>query len=414
MDGPKRAPRKVSGPRGSMTLMADRTTAVVWDQALLDYDMGDHPLNPVRVELTMALARELGILDRPGVQMITPRPASDEELTRVHRADYLDAVRLAPSDPFFRGWGLNTPDNPVFDGMHEASARICGATIAAADAVWDGSATRAVNVAGGLHHAMAARAAGFCVYNDPAVAIAGLLERGAQRVAYLDVDVHHGDGVQAAFYDDPRVLTISLHESPLALFPGTGFADEIGGPAAEGMAVNVPLPPGTSDAGWLRAFHAVVPSVVRAFAPEIIFSQCGADTHRLDPLADLRLSVDGQRAAYLAMRGLADELCDGRWVATGGGGYALVEVVPRAWAHLLAVATGEPLDPALPTPPAWRRFAAERCPGREVPATMTDGVDPPVEPWEPGTTPDAVDRAILATRMAVFPLHGLDPHDPRD
>jgi len=397
-----------------MTVMADRTTAVVWDQSLLDYDMGDHPLNPVRVELTMALARELGILDRPGVQMITPRPASDDELTRIHRADYLDAVRLAPSDPFFRGWGLNTPDNPVFDGMHEASARICGASIAAADAVWDGSATRAVNVAGGLHHAMAARAAGFCVYNDPAVAIARLLDRGAQRVAYLDVDVHHGDGVQAAFYDDPRVLTISLHESPLALFPGTGFADEIGGPAAEGTAVNVPLPPGTSDAGWLRAFHAIVPSVVRAFAPEIIFSQCGADAHRLDPLADLRLSVDGQRAAYVAMRGLADELCDGRWVATGGGGYALVEVVPRAWAHLLAVATGEPLEPATRVPAAWRKFAAERCPGREVPETMTDGVDPVVEPWEPGTTPDAVDRAILATRVAVFPLHGLDPHDPRD
>ena len=397
-----------------MTVMADRTTAVVWDQALLDYDMGDHPLNPVRVELTMALACELGIFDRPGVQMITPSPASDADLTRVHRPDYLAAVRLAPSDPFFRGWGLNTPDNPVFDGMHEASARICGASIAAADAVWEGSVTRAVNVAGGLHHAMAARAAGFCVYNDPAVAIARLLDRGAQRVAYLDVDVHHGDGVQAAFYDDPRVLTISLHESPLALFPGTGFADEIGGPAAEGTAVNVPLPPGTSDAGWLRAFHAVVPSVVRAFAPEIIFSQCGADGHRLDPLADLRLSVDGQRAAYLAMRGLADELCDGRWVATGGGGYALVEVVPRAWSHLLAVATGEPLDPATRTPAAWRTFAAERCPGRAVPETMTDGVDPPVEPWQPGTTPDAVDRAILATRMAVFPLHGLDPHDPRD
>jgi len=126
------------------------------------------------------------------------------------------------------------------------------------------------------------------------------------------------------------------------------------------------------------------------------------------------LSVDGQRAAYLAMRGLADELCDGRWVATGGGGYALVEVVPRAWTHLLAVATGEPLDPATPTPAGWRKFAAERCPGREVPQTMTDGVDPPVQPWEPGTTPDAVDRAILATRVAVFPLHGLDPHDPRD
>ncbi|HWS31618.1 MAG TPA: acetoin utilization protein AcuC [Actinoplanes sp.] len=393
--------------------MADDTTAVIWDSTLLDYDMGDHPLNPVRVELTMALARELGVLDRPGVQMITPGEASEIDLTRVHRADYLDAVRLAPIDPFFTGWGLNTADNPVFEDMHRASARICGATLAAAQSVWHGVTRRAVNVAGGLHHAMPARAAGFCVYNDPAVAIAWLLANGAQRVAYIDVDVHHGDGVQAAFYDDPRVLTVSLHETPLALFPGTGFADETGGPNAEGTAVNVPLPPGTGDDGWLRAFHAVVPSVVRAFAPEIIISQCGADAHRLDPLADLRLSVDGQRAAYIAMRALADEICDGRWVATGGGGYALVEVVPRAWTHLLAVATGEALAPATRIPSRWRSLAAGRRPGTTIPEVMTDGTEPSVAPW-PGTSEDPVDRAVLATRTAVFPLHGLDPYDPRD
>ncbi|MFI5491188.1 acetoin utilization protein AcuC [Actinoplanes sp. NPDC051859] len=394
--------------------MADGTTAVIWDEALLAYDMGDHPLNPVRVELTMALARELGVFDRPGVHMVVPKPATDADLTRVHRADYLDAVRMAPIDPFFQGWGLNTADNPVFDDMHEASARICGATMAAVEAVWTGAATRAVNVSGGLHHAMPARAAGFCVYNDPAVAIARLLDLGARRVAYVDIDVHHGDGVQAAFYDDPRVLTVSLHESPLALFPGTGFPDETGGPGAEGTAVNIALPPGTGDAGWLRAFHAIVPSVVRAFEPELLFTQCGADAHRLDPLADLRLSVDGQRAAYIALRALADEVTGGRWVATGGGGYALVEVVPRAWAHLLAVATGEPLDPATATPPGWRRLAADRCPGGTVPATMTDGSPPAIERWEPGTAPDPVDKAIIATRMAIFPLHGLDPHDPRD
>lgn len=394
--------------------MADETTAVVWDKALLDYDMGDHPLNPVRVELTMALARELGVLDRPGVQLITPRPATEAELTRVHREDYLDAVRQAPIDPFFLGWGLNTSDNPVFEGMHDSSARICGASIAAAEAVWHGVARRAVNVAGGLHHAMPARAAGFCVYNDPAVAIAWLLDHGAQRVAYIDVDVHHGDGVQAMFYDDPRVLTVSLHETPLALFPGTGFCDETGGPNAAGTAVNVPLPPGTGDEGWLKAFHAVVPSVVRAFAPEIIVSQCGADAHRLDPLADLMLSVDCQRAAYIAMRELADELCDGRWVAVGGGGYALVEVVPRAWSHLLAVATGEPLDPSIRTPGNWRKMAAARRPGAAIPEAMGDGAVPRFEPWSPGTENDPIDRAILATRLAVFPLHGLDPHDPRD
>jgi len=154
--------------------------------------------------------------------------------------------------------------------------------------------------------------------------------------------------------------------------------------------------------------------VLRAFAPQILITQCGADAHRLDPLADLRLSVDGQRATYIALRALADELCAGRWVATGGGGYALVEVVPRAWTHLLAVATGAALDPCTATPPGWRELAAERRPGVDVPATLTDGSPPPVERWEPGTTPDPVDKAIMATRMAVFPLHGLDPHDIRD
>ncbi|MFB9234471.1 acetoin utilization protein AcuC [Plantactinospora siamensis] len=389
-------------------------TVVVWDESLLAYDLGEHPLDPVRVELTMALAREYGILDRPGVRMVAPAPADDAALTRVHSPEYLAAVRAAPNDPFFAGFGLGTSDNPVFDGMHDSSALIAGASLAAAEAVWRGDARRAVNVAGGLHHAMPDRAAGFCVYNDPAVAIARLLDSGAERIAYVDIDVHHGDGVQHIFYDDPRVLTISLHETPLALFPGTGFPDETGGPGADGSAVNLPLPPGTGDAGWHRGFAAVVPSVLRAFRPQLLVTQCGADAHRLDPLADLRLSVDGQRAAYLALRDLADELCDGRWVAFGGGGYALVEVVPRAWTHLLAIVTGEPVKPAKLTPARWRKLAESRRPGREVPLRMTDDADPAYEPWQPGGEPDAVDRAIMATRKAVFPLHGLDPHDPRD
>jgi acetoin utilization protein AcuC len=387
------------------------TTVVAWDDALLGYDLGNHPLDPVRVELTIALARAYGILDRPGVRVFAPSPADDEALLRVHTAGYLASVRRNVADPRH---GLGTSDDPVFPNMHAASALIAGATLAAAEAVWSGVATRAVSVAGGLHHAMPAQASGFCVYNDPAVAIARLLDLGAERIAYIDVDVHHGDGVQAMFYDDPRVLTVSLHESPLTLFPGTGFATETGGPGAEGSAVNVALPPGVTDAGWLRAFHAIVPSVVRAFRPQAIVSQCGADAHRLDPLADLRLTVDGQRASYLAMRALADELCDGKWIATGGGGYALVEVVPRAWTHLLAIATGEPLAPETATPPEWRALAASRRPGHEVPETMTDGSIADFVPWQPSGSPDAVDRAIAATRNAVFPLLGLDPQDPRD
>ena len=414
-------------------------TVVMWDRALLGYDWnalagadsdqlhrpGDHPLDPVRVELTIALARELGVLDRDGVTVVRPEPADEAALTRVHDPAYLAAVKAASggrdaqagggaADPFFTGYGLNTPDNPVFAHMHQASALVAGASLAAAEAVWQGRARRAVNIAGGLHHAMRACASGFCVYNDPAVAIARLLDLGAERVAYVDVDVHHGDGVQAAFYTDPRVLTISLHESPLTLFPGTGFPEETGGAGAEGTAVNVALPPGTPDAGWLRAFHAVVPSLLRRYRPQILFTQCGADSHRLDPLADLRLSVDGQRASYLALCELAEELCEGRWVATGGGGYALVEVVPRAWTHLLAIATGDPVEPATPTPPAWRELAKQRRPHRDVPLRMTDDADVSYQDWQPTADPDPVDRAIAASRRAAFPLHGLDPYDPRD
>src|SRR5690606_26950267 len=163
--------------------------------------------------------------------------------------------------------GLGTSDNPVFIGMHDASALVAGATVAAAEAVWTGRSEHALNISGGLHHALAGSASGFCVYNDPAVAIAWLLENGAERVAYVDIDVHHGDGVQAAFYDDPRVLTISIHETPRTLFPGTGFPNETG---AEGTSVNVALPPGTGDRPWLRAFDAIVPPLLRRFRPQVL------------------------------------------------------------------------------------------------------------------------------------------------
>ena len=227
--------------------------------------------------------------------------------------------------------------------------------------MWRGEARRAVNVAGGLHHAMRARASGFCVYNDPAVAIARLLDLGAQRIAYVDVDVHHGDGVQEIFWDDPRVLTISLHETPLALFPGTGFPHETGGagrPGQRGQRRPAARAP-TTAAGCGPSTPSCRPAL-RAFRPEVLFTQCGADTYRLDPLADLRLTVDGQRASYLALRELADELCDGRWVATGGGGYALVEAVPRAWTHLLAIATGRGAAARDAHPIAWRELAQQR------------------------------------------------------
>jgi acetoin utilization protein AcuC len=220
--------------------------------------------------------------------------------------------------------------------------------------------------------------------------------------------------VQHVFYDDPRVLTISLHESPRTLFPGTGYPDETGGPGAEGSAVNVALPPGTNDRGWLRAFHAVVPGALRSFRPQILFTQCGADTYRHDPLANLSLTVDGQRAAYLALRDLAMETAGGKWVATGGGGYALVECVPRAWTHLLGVLTGDALDPATATPLEWQELAKVRRPQHPRPDSMTDGGDVKYESWQPGDPASSLDRSIAQTRHQSFPFFGLDPDDPRD
>jgi acetoin utilization protein AcuC len=383
------------------------TLHVAWDDRLTSYDFGpSHPLAPVRVELTMQLARAFGVLDAPGVSLAAPEPASGEQLELVHDPGYIAAVRRAAADPAF---GLGTPDNPVFAGMHEASALVAGASIAAARAVWTSQAEHGVNIAGGLHHAMRRAASGFCVYNDPAIAISWLLGEGAERIAYVDIDVHHGDGVQAAFYDDPRVLTISMHEHPRTLFPGTGLPGEIGGPHAEGMAVNVALPAGTGDAGWLRAFDAVVPPLLRAFRPQVLVSQHGCDSHRLDPLAHLELSIDGQRGAYTVPSRVAHEKTGGRWVLTGGGGYELVRVVPRTWTHLLAEAAGRPIDPDTPTPLEWREYTRNRT-NATAPERMTDGAVPALVSFSAGHDPgDAVDRAIMATRSAVFPFHGLFP-----
>ena len=239
------------------------TLHVAWDDRPAGYDFGaGHPLAPVRLELTIELARALGLFAAAGVSVERPAPATDAELALVHLPPYIAAVRRAggpePGAPA-REFGLGTEDNPVFAGMHDASALVVGATLAAARAVWTGATQHGASIAGGLHHAMRARASGFCVYDDPAIAISWLLAAGARRVAYVDIGVHHADGVQAAFYDSPQVLTIRLHEHPATAFPGTGLPSETGGPGARGSAVNVALPAGTADAGWLRALDGVVP-----------------------------------------------------------------------------------------------------------------------------------------------------------
>jgi len=388
-------------------------SSVVFSPDLTDYDFGpSHPMSPVRIDLTMRLADELGVLASGGGTMLTlPAPMADLDLlATVHDEAYIEAVMRAgrTGEPDL-AHGLGTEDDPVFAQIHTASAHIVGASVEACRQVWEGEVLHAANVMGGLHHAMRDKASGFCVYNDVAAGIQWLLDHGASRVAYVDVDVHHGDGVQAAFWDDPRVLTISLHETGQFLFPGTGFATELGGPDAQGTAVNLALPPGTADGGWLRAFHAIVPELVRSFAPDVLVTQQGCDSHTEDPLAHLMLSVDGQRAAYLALHELAHEVTGGKWVAFGGGGYAVVDVVPRAWTHLLAIVAGNPLDPALETPGGWREYVNHRL-GRVAPGRMTDGREPRWRDWREGYDPDAwLDRQVNETRQTLFPWHGLDP-----
>jgi acetoin utilization protein AcuC len=386
---------------------------VVWDDDLTRYNFGGgHPMAPIRVELTMRLARALGVTAAANVEVVAPGYADDATLTTVHQPALVEAVRRCGADPrrVELEFGLGSEDNPCFPQMHDASARVAAGTVEMAEAVLSGRAEHGVNIVGGLHHAMPERASGFCIYNDIALAIQHLLDAGVERVGYVDVDVHHGDGVQHIFYDDPRVLTVSLHETPRTLFPGTGYPEETGGPNAEGSAVNVALPPGIGDSGWLRAFEAVVPHVLREFRPQVLVTQHGCDSHADDPLAHMALTVDGQRASYERLHALAHELCDGKWVVTGGGGYAVVEVVPRAWTHLLAITAGAPVEPQTELPESFRAYVNEAL-GAAAPYRMTDGAVPSYAPWEDGYDPgNWLDRAVLATRKAVFPLYGLDPH----
>lgn len=395
------------------------TVQICWQEQLAAYDFGpSHPMAPIRVQLTMELAQAFGVLRADSVTVRAAAPATDAELELVHDREYIDVVRRAGAmaagtrrvdEATLLSHGLGTEDDPVFGGMHEASALVAGATLAAARAVWSGTASHGASIAGGLHHAMRSSASGFCIYNDPAIAIAWMLRQGAERIAYVDIDVHHADGVQAAFWDDPRVLTISVHQHPGSLFPGTGYPAETGGPAADGSAVNVALPPGTRDAGWLRALDAVAAPLLRAFRPQVLVSQHGCDTHWSDPLANLQVTIDGERAAHALLHSLAHEVAGGRWLLTGGGGYQLVQVVPRTWAHLLAEAAGVPIDPAAPTPLLWREYV-DWVAAEPPPELMTEGANADFADFDQGYDPaDPVDQAILATRKAVFPLHGLMP-----
>ncbi len=306
------------------------------------YDFGPHhPLRPERLERTRSLLVEKGLL-WPGEER-EPEPAREEDLLLVHTPDYIRAVKAGRPDPLR---GLGTGDNPVFTGMHEAGLWVVGGSVQAAVLAAEGKASPVFNLSGGLHHALPGRASGFCVYNDPAVAIARVKRDFGLRVAYLDIDAHHGDGVQEVFYEDPSVLTVSLHESGRFLFPGTGFPEEMGRGRGRGYALNIPLLPGTGDDSFLECLEMAL-HVVEAFRPDLLVVQAGVDGHRLDPLAHLSYTTRGYRQAAALLRRFAREITGGRWVVLGGGGYSWEDAVPRSWAVIWAEATGRQVPPEI-------------------------------------------------------------------
>lgn len=334
-----------------------------------EYDFGPaHPLTPLRFGPGIDLLRLVGA--RPG---LAPSPASDEELLRLHEPGYLAAVRRMGADPAARGaMGIGSSDNPAFAGMHEAAATVAGGSLAAMGAILRGDVEHAFHPGGGLHHAMPASASGFCIYNDPALAIVRARDAGL-RVLYVDLDAHHGDGVQAMTFDDPGTLTLSFHESGWSLFPGTGFVHEVGEGTAAGTAVNMPFEAMAGDEAWLAAVRSLLPSLAAVFGPALIVSQHGADAHAWDPLAHLRVTTSAMAEAARLVDAVAHRWASGRWLATGGGGYDAYRVVPRTWA--LTWLAGAHREPPADTPTAWRdqwQGAAALFGTPGMPATFLD------------------------------------------
>jgi acetoin utilization protein AcuC len=365
-------------------------------------------MKPVRLLLTAELIKAYGITKSPNCGILEPRLATDEELMLVHDRAYIDKVKELSQpggqDVVAAGWGLGTGDNPVFPRMHEAAATITGASLLAAEKIAAGGLDHAFNLAGGLHHAQRARASGFCIYNDVAVAIAWLRRHHGLRVVYLDIDAHHGDGVQNAFYADPEVMTISFHESGRSLFPGTGFTNEAGEGKARGTAVNLPLAPYTDDDVYLEAFDALVPTLVGAFRPDVIVTQNGCDGHWDDPLTHLSLTIGGYGKLWERMHALAHEFAGGRWLAAGGGGYQAFLVVPRAWTLLMAEMAEAELPDELPE--SWRELCARRG-GPVMPELLAADDPPQIDTGIREAARSAMLDGVAEIREKVFPGLGL-------
>ncbi|MFX1427108.1 MAG: acetoin utilization protein AcuC, partial [Promethearchaeota archaeon] len=350
--------------------MVDKV-GLVYTQEYQKYNFGkDHPLRPIRLELTYSLMDKLNLLKNERLELLRPRMASREELERVHSIQYLDAVKKLSRDPNDKSvspfmFGLGPGDTPVFKGMYDVSALISGGSIIAAEKVWNEEEVKITfNPAGGLHHAMRDKASGFCIFNDIAVAIHHLktLKKDI-KIAYVDIDCHHGDGVQWLFYNDPNVLTISYHEDGRFLFPGTGFINETGEGEGNGYSINFPLIPGTNNKSFIKLFRKTTPNLLEAYKPDILITQLGVDTYFDDPLTQMGFSLSIYRDIAQTMKTSAKEYCQDKWLAFGGGGY-LVSVVPRAWSIFL----GKMLDVELHNelPDEWIKEVKHRAPFEET------------------------------------------------
>ena len=372
--------------------------AFVWTPEFCDYRLSaSHPLKPERLMVTHDLLNACGAFDGEHSRVVAPTPCVEADLLSVHSAEYIDVVRRLSAgervDSPWR-WGLDTRDNPVFPNMYEASLVYVGATLAAADLVAGGEVDVAFSIAGGLHHAHRDRAAGFCVFNDPAIAIARLLARhpGGCRVAYIDIDAHHGDGVQEAFYSRRDVLTISLHEAGRCLFPGTGEVDELGEGDGKGYSINVPLSPFTDDETYAWAFDQVVRPAVEHFRPDFIVTQLGVDTHYRDPLTHFEMTTHGYTRV---VGGILDLAGHRNVICVGGGGYD-VDVVARSWTLAYGLMAGLDLPERIP-PSVGSRFR-----GRTLHDPEEAG--PGARPAEARKFAESVVEAIKET---VFPYQGL-------
>lgn len=309
----------------------------VYDDALLKYRFNStHPFNQMRLKMTTDLLQDAGFLKDDDI--IKPRGATDDELLLVHKKDFLDAVKAAGegtlSEDKMESYGLNTEDTPSFTGMHEKSRMLVGATLTAVDAVMEGRTDKAVSLAGGLHHGFSGRASGFCVYNDSAVAIEYMRKKYSKRVMYVDTDAHHGDGVQWIFYDSNEVMTYSIHETGRYLFPGTGSLTERGTAEGFGFAVNLPVDAFTEDESFISIFKESLEAAIIKFKPDIIISQNGVDAHYRDPMTHLSLTSRSFEEIPRFVCEMADKYTDGKWIAVGGGGYNIWQVVPRMWAQI--------------------------------------------------------------------------------